>query len=171
MRKVKKETEVDYYQMMFRSFLRALREEKNWTKQELADALEVSLPTVEKFEGKNPTRIPEIVLYMRKFANLKGISVNSFLSIVMGKLNEEGEAGGAFARELAADIEKLDNVSQSKLKAAIKLSQKCESSVEVYFNVSQSSIAKKKLYMLLTDLSEEHTKILIPLIEELRGRA
>lgn len=169
MKKVKQESEVDYYQMMFRSFLRALREENNWTKQDLADALQVSLPSVEKYEGKYPTRIPDMILHMKKFANLKGISVNSLISIIMGKRNEEAELGGAFARELASDIEKLDNVSQSKLKSAIKASYNCDTSVEVFFKVSGSNHLKKRLYNLVSDLSDDQTKILIPLFEELQG--
>jgi transcriptional regulator with XRE-family HTH domain len=164
MARLKKKSESEYYQLMFRSFLKALREEKNWTQQDLADALNVSLHTVEKFEGHKPTKVSDLIGYLKNFSVLKGISVNSFVSILMGKLNEEAEIGGAFSKELVLDIEKLDSVSQSRMKCAIKKSYNCDVSIDVFYDVSHTTAPKKKLYSLIEKLSEQQAKALVSLI-------
>ena len=156
------DSERDYYQSMFRVFIKSLRDEKSWSKEDLADELGVSKPLIEKLESRcRPSKVVENIMYLKRFSDLKGIGVDSFVSIVLGKLNEEAESGGAFAQEIARDIAELSNTAQVNIKSGCQHPKGVEAASEVFAACAKSLPTTRRFYQLIADLSDKQRKLLL----------
>lgn len=162
----------EYYQTMLRIYLRSVRDENGWTQQDLADKMGVSKPTIEKLEGKSAirsTRVIESLTYLKSFADLKGIGTDSFVSILLGKLNEAGETGGAFSQEIATDISNLSNVAQVHLKTGLQDQKNAEEGSVIFSSYIKANQSKRNLYKKISQLTDSQVKVLHGVIDSFGG--
>jgi transcriptional regulator with XRE-family HTH domain len=157
--KIKDERIPDNHQRRLRAFLKHLREEKKLSKRRLSEALNCTIPTLEKMEGFAPTKISETLSLLENMASIQGITFHTLMSILNGDLNESAEAGGDFEKELLSKIEKLDDLVQTHISVAIE--NTCPISSEIFFLTSKSPTRKKKLILSVCQLINNPSSIRI----------
>ena len=149
--------------MAFRSFLMAMRKERGWNKKDLAVALGVSQPSVALMESRSQSgRIVESVHQLKKISDIKGIDVDEFVSIIIGKKNEIGE-NSFFLSELATEIEKLDPMSQVILKLCLK-DEDISKGIDTLFKFLKADEKKKKIFDLITALEPQKYDVVFQLL-------
>ena len=80
-------------------YLRSYRQINEITRNELLGDLGCSLATLEKYEHPSkPSPIANYIVGLKPLADLRGLDLDVFVSGIIGKANEEGEAN-AFIKQ------------------------------------------------------------------------
>ncbi len=148
-----------HYQLMFRLFLRNLRENKGWSAEDFAKVIGASLPKVHKLESRTiPSPIVSYVNEIKEIADLAEIGADSLVSIILGKKNENNE-DNSFSAELLQDINCLDGLTQIKIKEILS-SNRAAIAIEAVADILKTQAVRLQTLKNLAKLSDSQFKLI-----------
>lgn len=163
-------TENDRWQKNLHLYLQSVIDDNGWGLQDLADELGIAYSTVARLKNpSNPTSPVLALADMKKMASLKGLTIDCFVSILLGNRNEEGESGGVFAEDLATKIGELSNITQVRLEEILRNKNNLEQLVGSFAQAVKSSPTRRALYSEVTELTDAQAKLFLQLMKEIKG--
>ena len=119
-----KDKDLSRYQSNLRAYLRSYRQTEKIYREELCKRLGCAMTTLDKYEHKELVSSPIFNLQsLQPFADLRNMDLDVFVSVIVGKCNEEGETN-AFVREMTQKIDKLDANNQYQISKLLNKSPK-----------------------------------------------
>ncbi len=165
------EDEKRYHQVMLRLFTKNLRNEKNWSIEDLANALGVKVPSIRKMEGKsNPSPFINYVMEIKKLASLAEIGADDLMAILLGKRNEINEEN-VYVKNLARQISELDGLTQVKIKELISSPKRATQIIDTCVHLNKAPAFRLNLHNLLTKLSDDEAKSILGVVRIITDKA
>ena len=155
-------------QSQFRLYLKNFRESQGMSQLDLAYHLGFGKPHIEKLESHTPSKVANIIPVLKTFADLQGVKIESFLSILLGKTNEVGEVC-QYSKEVAEDIQELESDTQMIIKNAVTNPERLALVAKALdFMIRHATTEKINLFREIEDLSEAEAKAHLKFISTMK---